>query len=171
MKSNISFIQENTKTGLRIPLTALKISGIAEQPLEYRTLSGAVVAFKSRMTAMELITAANELYLCASTMLAELMENIGPCDGCTDNCEYEDENLGHVLVPEYLREQAGIPADAKVVALPDQDTGTVTIMQADYRYDLQDVPSLLLEMFMNAGVCLESLEMHLMDEDIVYGGE
>ena len=171
MNSNhLSFIKENTKNGLHIPPTALIVSGIDGTPLEYRALPGAIVAFKSQMTAMELIDTIHALNRCASALFADLADTIGYCDDCDEQCGLtEENNFGYVFLPDELREQAGIPADAKVTAIPDQDTGTVTVMQADYEHDLTDVPPTLMEVFKCRGVCLETLECLLMDEEIVYG--
>ena len=51
----------------------------------------------------------------------------------------------------------------------DGDEGTVTIVEADYEFDLSDVPQEFLDVFINSGVCLDALEEHLITEDIVYG--
>ena len=172
MNEALSFIKENTKHGLHIPTAALAVSGINNQPLEYRALPGTIVAFKGRMTAMDLVSAIHALNSCAVDLLGTLVGIAGRCDGCDEDCVFdENDNFGYVYVPEYLREQAGIPADAKVVAMPDQDTGTVTVMQADYAHDLTDVPPALMDVLKDMGVCLETLECLLMDEEIVYGGK
>ena len=172
MNEALSFIKENTKHGLHIPTAALAVSGINNQPLEYRALPGAIVAFKSRMTAMDLVNTVEALNNCAVELLDVLMRLTGRCDGCDEDCVFdEDDNFGYVYVPDYLREQAGIPAGAKVTAMPDEDTGTVTVMQADYAHDLTDVPPALMDVLRDMGVCLETLECLLMDEEIVYGGE
>ena len=68
-----------------------------------------------------------------------------------------------------MREEAGIPADAKLCAWPGNDPGTVTVGQADYRYDLTDVPEWELSTLAMLGVCLGNLEEKLMAEDTVYG--
>ena len=170
MNETLSFIRENTKKGLTIPPTALMVSGIDGQPLEYRTLPGVVVAFRRNMTAMELIDTIHALNRCATELFDGLVEVAGKCDGCDEQCDLtEENNFGYVFLPDELREQAGIPTGAKVTALPDQDTGTVTVMQADYEHDLSDVPPVLMELLKHRGVCLETLECLLMDEEIVYG--
>ena len=172
MNEALSFIKENTKHGLHIPTAALAVSGINNQPLEYRTFPGAIIAFKSRMTTMDLVNTVEALNNCAVELLDVLMRLTGRCDGCVEDCVFdEDDNFGYVYVPDYLREQAGIPAGAKVTAMPDQDTGTVTVMQADYAHDLTDVPPELMDVLRDMGVCLETLEGLLREEEIVYGGE
>ena len=45
----------------------------------------------------------------------------------------------------------------------------MTVGQADYRYDLTDVPEWELSTLAMLGVCLGNLEEKLMAEDTVYG--
>ena len=45
----------------------------------------------------------------------------------------------------------------------------MTVTQADYRYDLTDVPQRLLASLAVMHMCMGSLEERLMAEDIVYG--
>ena len=70
-------------------------------------------------------------------------------------------------MPEVLRE-AGIPSGVKLHAQVNEGTNTVTVAQADYRYDLTDVPDRLLTSLAIARVCVGSLEKRLMAEDAVY---
>ena len=69
----------------------------------------------------------------------------------------------------FLLEEAGIPKDAKLCAEVDQEAGSVVIVEAGHRYDLRDVPSELLDIFVEAGICLGELEEHMILEDTVYG--
>ena len=70
---------------------------------------------------------------------------------------------------DYLREEAGIPENAKLCAYVDEDENTVTIAEAGYDHDLRDVPPYLLEMLAASGICIGELEERLMLEDTVYG--
>ena len=70
---------------------------------------------------------------------------------------------------EYLREAAGIPDGAKLCAEVDEEAHTVTVLAAEHRYDLRDLPAELLATFAEAGTCLGKLEEHMIAEDIVYG--
>jgi len=76
---------------------------------------------------------------------------------------------GEIHIPQYLLDEASIPEGAKLAAYVDGDEGTVTIVEADYEFDLSDVPQEFLDVFINSGVCLDALEEHLITEDIVYG--
>lgn len=87
------------------------------------------VAFLSgRMTAPELIAAAQSLQTLAGELLGHLAVACGKCCGC-DEC----------------------PDDT------DEDS------------PLNSLPEDLLDAFVEAGVCLDLLEKHLILEDIVYG--
>ena len=72
-------------------------------------------------------------------------------------------------LPDYLREEAGIPKNAKLWASADEETHTVTICEADYDHDLRDVPAEVLEMFRESGICVGELEERLILGDTVYG--
>ena len=63
-----------------------------------------------------------------------------------------------VDLPDYLREEAGIPEKAKLFVSVDEEEHTVTISEADYNHDLRDVPEEVLEMFRGAEVCVGELE-------------
>ena len=69
----------------------------------------------------------------------------------------------------YLREEAGIPAGAKLCVYVDDEEKTVTIAEAGYDHDLRDVPPYLLEMLGEAGICLGELEEQLMVGNLIYG--
>ena len=72
-------------------------------------------------------------------------------------------------LPDYLREEAGIPAGAKLCVYVDDEEKTVTIAEAGYDHDLRDVPPYLLEMLGEAGICLGELEEQLMVGNLIYG--
>ena len=78
-------------------------------------------------------------------------------------------HVDEVELPDYLREEAGIPEKAKLCASVDEDEHTVTISEADYDYDLRDVPEEVLEMFRDAEICVGELEERLILGDVVYG--
>ena len=47
----------------------------------------------------------------------------------------------------------------------------VQLPWADYRYDLTDISSTLLDTFRECGICLNDLEMKLKEESVVYEAE
>ena len=60
------------------------------------------------------------------------------------------------------RESGSNPADL---------VDTIHVVEADYRYDLTDISSTLLDTFRECGICLNDLEMKLKEESVVYGAE
>ena len=71
-------------------------------------------------------------------------------------------------LPEWVRQEVGIPKDAKLCAWPKED-GVVCVEEANYRYDLSDVPPQMLEVLAASGACLNELEELLMTEEKIYG--
>ena len=93
----------------------------------------------------------------------------GPCDGCDGDCPFDGLDGQEIALPDYLRDEAGIPENAKLCAYVDEEENTVTIAEAGYDHDLRDVPPYLLEMLAASGICIGELEERLMLEDTVYG--
>ena len=174
----MKFIKEITPKGFRLPPAAVKISGFqAGDKAEYHTLNGAMVVLKGQMTAMELLTAARSLHDLSVELNGHLAKVCGQCDGCGENAENGGEGCpmagleaDGVILPDSLREEAGIPEGAKLCAEVDEEEQTVTIFPADYDHDLRDLLPETLELFRAANVCLGELEERLMVGDTVYGG-
>ena len=78
-----------------------------------------------------------------------------------------EEEIG---LPDYLREEAGIGEGAKLCAYVNEEENTVTIAQADHKYDLRDVPPEVLDMFLDTGLCLGELDELLIKGEVVYEG-
>ena len=174
----MKFIKEVTPKGLLLPVTAARLAGFsAGEKVEYHALKGAMVVLKGQMSAMELLTAARSLQELAVDLHTHLAKVCGQCDGCGENAENGGEGCpmagleaDGVILPDSLREEAGIPEGAKLCAEVDEEEQTVTIFPADYDHDLRDLLPETLEMFRAANVCLGELEERLMVGDTVYGG-
>lgn len=166
----MKFIKENTKPALSIPAAILKISGLANKKAELHISKQSVVILKSRMTAMELIRTIENLNTLSSELISHLKKVCGSCQDCED-CAVEgfDDESDALHIPEYLLDIADIPHDAKLEAYANEDERTITIVKADSRYDLSDVPKELLDMLIASGVCLAQLEEHLYQGDKIYG--
>lgn len=165
------FIKNTTKKKLVIPNVVLELSEFERGGMvELCALPDAVVVLKREMTAMELIRAVDSLQRLAVELNQHLAEVCGPCEDCSEDgeCPALPERT-QTVVPEEVRKDACIPPDAKLCAWPGEEPGTVTVGQADYRYDLTDVPEWELSTLAMMGVCLGELEEKLMSEDIVYG--
>ncbi len=146
-------------------LNAADLTGCEE--IEFNTLENAVVAMKTTMNAMELIKVAEGLKNLSEELIVHLAGICGRCQDCS-YCEGFEE-FDEIIVPDYLLEEAGIPKDAKLCACTEEDSGEIIVMQADYDYDIADVPNFVIDIFEMSGICIRELEEKIMMEDIVYG--
>lgn len=96
----MKFIKEITSRGLLLPMIAARLAKFkAGDKVEYRPLKGTMVVLKKRMTALELLTAVEQLQGVASELLFHLHQVCGPCEECEDGClcgETEDSPLQHL---------------------------------------------------------------------------
>ncbi len=119
---------------------------------------------------MELIYTIKELGVLASDLTVQLAKSCGCFHDCEEcSAEGYDANTERITLPDFLLDEAGIPKDAKLGAIVNEDDNTVTIGEVDYDYDLSDVPGDLLDVLIASGVCIAELEKHLVLEDFVYG--
>lgn len=146
-------------------LNAADLTGCEE--IEFNTLENAVVAMKTTMNAIELIKVAEGLKNLSEELIVHLAGICGRCHDCS-YCERFEE-YDEIIVPDYLLEEAGIPKDAKLCACTEEDSGEIIVMQADYDYDIADVPKFVVDIFEMSGICIRELEERIMMEDIVYG--
>ncbi len=103
---------------LLIPGGAFKISGFeGGEKVEIHTLDSAVVVLKKQMTTMELIQAMDALHRLATELTVHLARVCGTCDDCEDGCPFDDLEDGMLELPDYLREEAGIPAGPSSVSM------------------------------------------------------
>jgi hypothetical protein len=110
---------------------------------------------------------------------SECSEACAFLNGCKDSpadcvmpcelCQGLLDGNGEVHVPNYLLEEAGIPTDAKLEAYADEDSGEITVMEADIQQDITDVPPGIVAILAKSGVCLAKLDELIMLEEIVYG--
>ena len=164
------FTKNTTKKKLVIPNVVLELSGLEKgDPVEIRTVDDAVVILRKEMTAMELVRAIDSLQSTVLDLTLHLVDVCGPCEDCTGTevCP-ADPSRTATVIPDEIREEAHIPAGVKLCAWAGAEPGTVMVGQADYRYDLTDVPEWLLEILASHGVCIGRLEDRLMEEDPVY---
>ncbi len=139
------------------------------QALELHTSEDTAVFLKETMTATELVRSIQSLKTLAADLVVCLAKACGPCDSCKDGCPYlkeAEEGGSELQLPEALLEQAGIPKDAKMNVFAED--GEIHITEAGP--DLRDVPSDLLELFQQTGLCLGALDELLVEGGIIYGG-
>ena len=87
--------------------------------------------------------------------------------------QYRDKSIAElirpaVVVPDWARQDAGLAGDAKLDCYVDEDSGEISVCEADYEHDLSDVPPELLFALHQSGCCLSALEDALMEDDIIY---
>lgn len=173
---DLKFTNWTNDEGFRIHSAALKLAGIgARERLDYHVADDVVVTLKHQMTALEMIHAIDALNELASKLLTELADCCGSCDECVGEDEPDDFcpcgrtfEEWFTISPE-LREAAGIPKDAKVMAEADKEARQLILSEADYAADLSDVPQRVLDVLDDNDVRLCVLERHLMKGDIIHG--
>ena len=140
--------------------------------LELHLLDQAAVVIPGMMTVMEVIRTAEALQSLASDLLAAVGESCGKCDGCKVEllCDLmKGEICPEVSIPPQVLGEAGVDPDSKLAYEVDPESGGIRSLEADYRYDLSDVPQTLLDTFRERGVCPADLDEKLKEEKAVYG--
>ena len=178
-------MKKNQMPQIGLPADACERSGFTEKDtLELHAGQNALVFLKDKMTALEVANAIHSLSALASDLTVVLASACGLCDncgeGCADDCpagcvsacslchDLLDESQT-VRIPGYLLEEAGIPADAKLDAYSDEDSGEITVTEADIQQDITDVPPGILAVLAQSGMCLAELDELIMQEEIIYG--
>src|SRR5699024_12229499 len=134
-------------------IEVLKASSLLDsEDIELKSLENGFILRKGTMNAMELIKLAEGLKSLSEELIVHLA---GVCGRCLD-CSYCEkfEEYDEIIVHDYLLEEAGIPIDAKLCAYTEEDSGEVVVMEADYDYDIVDVPNFVMYMLEMLGLCL-----------------
>lgn len=159
---------------LNVPRVILDPCGFsARDTADLYAREGALVVLKHQMTAMELITAMDQLHQLILGLAGRMAEFCGYCDHCggkNETCPFGNAAENRVVIPTDLLKEAGIPEGVKLAGYPNEEDGTVTVTEADYEHDLTDVPEDILDMLVDAGICIGELDEMLMLESDVYGG-
>ena len=163
-------LNKNIKGYLYVPVTdeAEKKIGSVDK-LEAILIKNAIVLMKKEMTAIEVIEIIEGLKGVVEELFYNLADACGTCDDC--ECYEELEDALNIKLPDFLLKEAGISQDAKLCACTDEDSGEVTVMEAEYKHDLSDVPKGMIKILKSMGVCLKELNKCLMSEKTVYGNE
>lgn len=167
----MKFVKGTTKKKLVIPNTVMELSGFERGAMvELQALTDTVVILKKRMTAMEMVNAIDALQRLTVDLFAELAKTCGGCEDCGDGrCPALDRIATEV--PEEVRQGAGIPSGVKLQSWPGETEGTVMVAQAEYRFDLTDVPEWVRSTLEALGVCMGNLEELLMAEEPIHGSK
>lgn len=190
-------MKKNPMPQIGLPADACQMSGFTDRDtLELHAAEGVLIFMKDKMTALEVAKAIQSLSTLASSLTVTLAAACGLCDNCGDGLCEDCENtvkrtcrrgnpaewvancsLCHDLldesqcihIPDYLMEEAGIPAGIKLEACTDEDSGEITVAAADIQQDITDIPPDILEVLALSGICLAELDELIMLEEIVYG--
>lgn len=143
----MKFVKEVTGEKMAIPAAALKLCGFENgDKAELHALPSAAIILKQKMTAMEVIQAMDALHQLTVDLSVHLARASGPCDGCDGDCPFDGLDGQEIALPDYLRDEAGIPENAKLCAYVDEEENTVTIAEAgytammDWNRDLSAIP-------------------------------
>ena len=110
----------------------------------------------------------------AGQLMRELTDLCGSCEGCTEgHCTFRDADIEELIrpavtVPDWARAEADIAPDAKLDCYVHEDSGVITVCEADNDFDLSDVSPVILYALRKSGCCLSALENALMENDIIY---
>lgn len=140
--------------------------------LELHPLDQAAVVIPGEMTVMEVIRTVEVLQGLASDLLTAIGEACERCDGCNVEllCNLmKGEIRPEVSIPPEVLVEAGTDPDSKLACEVNPESGTIRVVEADYRYDLTDISPTLLDTFRECGICLNDLEVKLKEEAVVYG--
>lgn len=178
-------MKKNQMPQIGLPADACKQSGFTDKDtLELHAGQSILVFMKDKMTALEVANAIQSLSALAADLTVVLASACGLCSNCGDDgkggCPAEwvagcslchdllDESQS-IRIPGYLLEESGIPSNAKLEAYTDEDSGEITVVEADIQRDITDVPPGVLTVLAQSGVCLAELDELILLEEIVYG--
>lgn len=177
-----------------LPADACELSGFTDKDaLELHASEGVLVLLKDRMTALEVARTIESLSSLASDLIVILAAACGVCDNCGDEnntdctdcgrCQNNpaewvagcslcndllDESQG-IRIPDYVLDEAGIPAGAKLEAIADGESGEITVTEAEIQEDINDVPPGILSVLAASGICLAELDELILQNSIIYG--
>lgn len=168
----MKFLRETNERGLHVLLPELKLAGFSKnEEATVRVMDDTVVILKREMSAIDIIRAINGIKRVTVELMLNLSEACGSCDDCEeDYCSYEDFDFdeGDIEIPINLLGEAGIAEDARLCGVADREKKTITIYEADYKNDLRDIPPDIMDLLVDAGICLKNLERLLVTGEKVY---
>ncbi len=142
--------------------------------LELHLLDQAAVVIPGKMTIMEVVRVSESLQEFATELLTAVGKACELCNLCNMEkpCDLMNGEIQPLVkVPAQAMEEAGIASDSKLTYTAMPEHGEIRITEAEYRYDLTDLPPSLLDAFRESGICISDLEEKLIQERIVYGAD
>lgn len=180
--------------GIIFPACVCERAGFTDDAvLELHVTEGVFVFLKDKMTVLEVVAAIEGLNTLASELMVTLAAACGVCNHCTDEDSTDGTDIGRyqknpvegvagcslchdlldeksgICIPDYILEEAGIPADARLDAFIDGESGAITVVEAEIQQDIKDVPPGILSVLAASGVCLAELDELILQNGIVYG--
>lgn len=178
-------MKNNQYPEIMLPERACELCGFnGEDTLELHIGEDILVILKEQMTAIELIHGIFMLSEMATELTVVLAKACGVCNNCGDDtgknepvqwvescslCQDLLDNSQNIHIPGYFLEAAGITSSAKLEASADQESGEITVTEAENQFDLSDVPPGILTVLAQSGICLAELDELIMQEETVYG--
>lgn len=168
----MKFLRETNERGLHVLTPELKLAGFSKkEEATVHVMDDAVVILKHQMSAIDIIRAINGIKGVTVELMLNLAEACGSCDDCEeDYCSYEDFDFdeGDIELPVNLLDEAGITEDDRLCGVADREKKTITIYEADYKNDLSDIPPDIMDLLVDAGICLKNLERLLVTGEKIY---
>lgn len=183
---------KNNHSVIMLPECAYGTAGFTDKDtLELYVTDGVIVFMKDKMTALEVANTIESLSNLASDLIVTLATVCGICDNCGDENETDYAACGkcqnspaewvsncslchdlldesqNIHIPDYILEEAGIPADVKLEAFADNESGIITVVEAEIQQDINDVPEGVLSVLAASGVCLAELDELIMLDCII----
>jgi len=185
---------KNNHLAIMLPECAYGTAGFTDKDaLELYVSDGVLVFMKDKMTALEVANTIESLSTLASDLIVTLAAACGICDNCGDENETECVDCGkcqnssaewvsncslchnlldesqNIYIPDYILEEAGIPADAKLEAFADDESGIITVVEVEIQQDINDVPEGILSVLSASGVCIAELDELILQDRIIHG--
>ena len=141
----MNFMKYPTKNDISISNAVLKLAKLQNaERLELTAATGAVIVTSGRMTAKELLSTVQSLTGRAAELMTLLRLTCGDCTNCSEECAYRDKSITElirpaVVVPAWARQDAGLAGDAKLDCYVDEDSGEISVCEADYLEVFQDM--------------------------------
>ena len=181
-------MKKNQMPQIGLPADACEMSGFTDKDtLELHAADGVLIFMKDKMTALEVAAAIQSLSTIASDLTVTLATACGLCDNCgdvagsdcginpaecvafCDLCSSLLDESQMVQVPDAVRQEAGIPMDARLEAFAEEDSGEIIVTESEIQRDITDVPPGILSVLAQSGICLAELDELILREEIVYG--
>ena len=158
MAENMSYQQVTPEVIISANLMN-KIGIAPDESAGYTVVDKVVLLLKERMTTLDRIHLANHLLAYVyDSLLGDIEEQCGQCDGCTQNCVYQERvsNQG-INISKSLRARAGISEDVPLYSEIRED-GSIVVRSAEGVPCLENVPEEIREYWSCEGICWSALD-------------